>query len=35
MIFSLGLTKKTYVETCLKAIQQCKEEGVDIDVRYT
>ncbi|KAM8751107.1 adenosine deaminase-like protein isoform X1 [Acanthopagrus latus] len=29
-----GLTKKTYVETCLKAIQQCKEEGVDIDVRF-
>ena len=29
----VGLTKKTYVETVIKAIQQCKGEGVDIDVR--
>uniref|UniRef100_A0A1A8GST2 Adenosine deaminase-like n=2 Tax=Nothobranchius korthausae TaxID=1143690 RepID=A0A1A8GST2_9TELE len=29
-----GLTKKSYVETVIKAIQQCKNEGVDIDVRF-
>lgn len=29
-----GLTKRAYVETVLKAIQQCKDEGVDIDVRF-
>uniref|UniRef100_A0A7N6A6B9 Adenosine deaminase domain-containing protein n=1 Tax=Anabas testudineus TaxID=64144 RepID=A0A7N6A6B9_ANATE len=29
-----GLTKKRYVETIIKAIQQCKNEGVDIDVRF-
>ncbi|XP_068595913.1 adenosine deaminase-like protein [Brachionichthys hirsutus] len=29
-----GLTKNSYVETVLKAIQQCKEEGADIDVRF-
>lgn len=29
-----GLTKKKYVETVIKAIQQCKKEGVDIDVRF-
>lgn len=28
-----GLTKKSYVDTIIKAIQQCKEEEVDIDVR--
>uniref|UniRef100_A0A3Q2CLY4 N6-Methyl-AMP deaminase n=1 Tax=Cyprinodon variegatus TaxID=28743 RepID=A0A3Q2CLY4_CYPVA len=29
-----GLTKKNYVEAVIKAIQQCKDEGVDIDVRF-
>ncbi|XP_008277138.1 N6-Methyl-AMP deaminase [Stegastes partitus] len=29
-----GLTKRSYVETIIKAIQQCKNEGVDIDVRF-
>ncbi|KAM3608873.1 uncharacterized protein V6R79_006032 [Siganus canaliculatus] len=29
-----GLTKKRYVETVIRAIQQCKDEGVDIDVRF-
>ncbi|XP_049929137.1 adenosine deaminase-like protein isoform X1 [Epinephelus moara] len=29
-----GLTKKRYVETVIKAIQQCKKEDVDIDVRF-
>ncbi|XP_056137227.1 adenosine deaminase-like protein [Lampris incognitus] len=29
-----GLTKTKYVETILEAIQQCKNEGVDIDVRF-
>ncbi|CAK6961590.1 adenosine deaminase-like protein isoform X1 [Scomber scombrus] len=29
-----GLTKKGYIETVIKAIQQCKNEGVDIDVRF-
>ncbi|XP_029009380.1 adenosine deaminase-like protein [Betta splendens] len=28
-----GLTKKGYVETVVKAIQLCKNEGLDIDVR--
>lgn len=28
-----GMTKRRYVETVLGAIQQCKQEGVDIDVR--
>ncbi|XP_032401663.1 N6-Methyl-AMP deaminase isoform X1 [Xiphophorus hellerii] len=28
------LTKKSYIETVIKAIQQCKNEGVDIDVRF-
>lgn len=27
------LTKRRYVETVLKAIQQCRNEDVDIDVR--
>ncbi|TMS05389.1 Adenosine deaminase-like protein [Larimichthys crocea] len=31
---STGLTKKRYIETVIKAIQQCKNEGVDIDVRF-
>ncbi|CAL8261188.1 unnamed protein product [Merluccius merluccius] len=30
----LGLTKRRYVETVLEAVQQCKNEGVDIDVRF-
>lgn len=29
-----GLTKKRYVETIIKAIKQCKSEGLDIDVRF-
>uniref|UniRef100_I3JP17 N6-Methyl-AMP deaminase n=1 Tax=Oreochromis niloticus TaxID=8128 RepID=I3JP17_ORENI len=29
-----GLTKRSYIETVIKAIQKCKEEGVDIDVRF-
>ncbi|XP_061576931.1 adenosine deaminase-like protein [Cololabis saira] len=29
-----GLTKRSYVETVIKAIHQCKNEGVDIDVRF-
>ncbi|KAM6936976.1 N6-Methyl-AMP deaminase [Xenentodon cancila] len=29
-----GLTKRNYVETIIKAIHQCKNEGVDIDVRF-
>ncbi|TNN81985.1 Adenosine deaminase-like protein [Liparis tanakae] len=29
-----GLTKKRYVETVIKAIKQCKNEGLDIDVRF-
>uniref|UniRef100_A0A8C2ZCG5 N6-Methyl-AMP deaminase n=1 Tax=Cyclopterus lumpus TaxID=8103 RepID=A0A8C2ZCG5_CYCLU len=29
-----GLTKKRYVETVIKAIKQCKSEGLDIDVRF-
>ncbi|KAK2842441.1 hypothetical protein Q5P01_012641 [Channa striata] len=28
-----GLTKRRYIETVITAIQQCKNEGVDIDVR--
>lgn len=32
-LLPLGLTKKRYVETVLKAIQQCRKEDVDIDVR--
>lgn len=34
VIYILGLTKLRYVETVLKAIQQCKNEEVDIDVRW-
>lgn len=34
VICILGLTKRRYVETVLKAIQQCKNEEVDIDVRW-
>ncbi|XP_074533306.1 N6-Methyl-AMP deaminase [Halichoeres trimaculatus] len=29
-----GLTKKKYIETIIKAIQQCKNDGVDIKVRF-
>ncbi|XP_030646825.1 N6-Methyl-AMP deaminase [Chanos chanos] len=29
-----GLTKTKYVETVLEAIRQCKQEGVDIEVRF-
>ncbi|XP_008410173.1 N6-Methyl-AMP deaminase [Poecilia reticulata] len=29
-----GLTKKSYIETVIEAIRQCKTEGVDIDVRF-
>uniref|UniRef100_A0A667WXR6 N6-Methyl-AMP deaminase n=1 Tax=Myripristis murdjan TaxID=586833 RepID=A0A667WXR6_9TELE len=29
-----GLTKRRYVETVIKAIHECKSEGVDIDVRF-
>ncbi|XP_055011068.1 adenosine deaminase-like protein isoform X1 [Boleophthalmus pectinirostris] len=29
-----GLTKRRYIETVIKAIQQCKKERVDIDVRF-
>ncbi|XP_012735828.2 adenosine deaminase-like protein [Fundulus heteroclitus] len=28
------LTKKSYVDAVIKAIQQCKNEGLDIDVRF-
>ncbi|XP_037538978.1 adenosine deaminase-like protein [Nematolebias whitei] len=28
------LTKQSYVETVIKAIQRCKNEGLDIDVRF-
>ncbi|KAG8440408.1 hypothetical protein GDO86_006239 [Hymenochirus boettgeri] len=31
---SMGLTKRSYVETVLEGIKQCKEEDLDIDVRY-
>jgi len=27
------MTKRMYVETVLEGIKQCKEEGLDIDVR--
>ncbi|KAI2648344.1 Adenosine deaminase-like protein [Labeo rohita] len=29
-----GLTKQRYIETVLEAIRQCKQEEVDIDVRF-
>uniref|UniRef100_A0A8C9VVV1 N6-Methyl-AMP deaminase n=1 Tax=Scleropages formosus TaxID=113540 RepID=A0A8C9VVV1_SCLFO len=29
-----GLTKRKYVETVIEAIRQCKQEDVDIDVRF-
>ncbi|XP_028814948.1 N6-Methyl-AMP deaminase [Denticeps clupeoides] len=29
-----GLTKRSYVQTILEAINQCKEDGLDIDVRF-
>ncbi|XP_041066657.1 adenosine deaminase-like protein isoform X2 [Carcharodon carcharias] len=29
-----GMTKKSYVEAILEAIKQCKQEGVDIDVKF-
>nr|XP_019934815.1 PREDICTED: adenosine deaminase-like protein [Paralichthys olivaceus] len=29
-----GLTKKRYIETVIRAIQLCKKEGLDIDVRF-
>ncbi|XP_034541185.1 adenosine deaminase-like protein [Notolabrus celidotus] len=29
-----GLTKRKYIETIIKAMQQCKNDGVDIDVRF-
>ncbi|XP_075064189.1 N6-Methyl-AMP deaminase [Mixophyes fleayi] len=29
-----GMTKRTYVETVLEGIRQCKEDEVDIDVRF-
>ncbi|KAM4618694.1 N6-Methyl-AMP deaminase [Polymixia lowei] len=29
-----GLTKRRYIETVIEAIQQCKNEAVDIDVRF-
>ncbi|XP_068459628.1 adenosine deaminase-like protein [Clinocottus analis] len=29
-----GLTKKSYVETVIKAIKQCKSDELDIDVRF-
>ncbi|XP_040198727.1 adenosine deaminase-like protein [Rana temporaria] len=31
---STGMTKRSYVETVLEGIKQCKEEEVDIDVRF-
>ncbi|GAA6224044.1 adenosine deaminase-like protein [Lates japonicus] len=31
---STGLTKKKYIETVIRAIQLCKNEGLDIDVRF-
>eukprot|EP00062_Callorhinchus_milii_P010919 gi/632956324/ref/XP_007893901.1/ PREDICTED: adenosine deaminase-like protein isoform X1 [Callorhinchus milii] len=31
---STGMTKKSYVSSVLEAIKQCKNEGVDIDVRF-
>ncbi|XP_031227489.1 adenosine deaminase-like protein isoform X1 [Mastomys coucha] len=29
-----GMTRKTYVESILEGIKQCKQENLDIDVRY-
>lgn len=29
-----GMTKRTYVESILEGIKQCKQENLDIDVRY-
>ncbi|XP_008310649.1 N6-Methyl-AMP deaminase isoform X2 [Cynoglossus semilaevis] len=29
-----GLTKRKYIETIIRAIQMCKNEGLDIDVRF-
>ncbi|XP_043557098.1 adenosine deaminase-like protein [Chiloscyllium plagiosum] len=29
-----GMTKKSYVEAIIEAIKQCKQEGVDIDVKF-
>ncbi|XP_026990933.1 adenosine deaminase-like protein [Tachysurus fulvidraco] len=29
-----GLSKRRYIETVLEAIHQCKQDGVDIDVRF-
>ncbi|XP_072021993.1 N6-Methyl-AMP deaminase-like isoform X2 [Amphiura filiformis] len=29
-----GMTKRSYIETVLKAIQQCQDEGIDIIVRF-
>ncbi|XP_021461143.2 adenosine deaminase-like protein isoform X1 [Oncorhynchus mykiss] len=29
-----GMTKRRYVETVIEAIRQCKNEGVDIEVRF-
>ncbi|KAM9310912.1 N6-Methyl-AMP deaminase-L-like [Gastrophryne carolinensis] len=29
-----GMTKKTYIDTVLEGIKQCKEEDIDIDVRF-
>lgn len=29
-----GLSKRKYIETVIQAIRRCKEEGVDIDVRF-
>ncbi|EDL28034.1 mCG11969, isoform CRA_a [Mus musculus] len=29
-----GMTRKTYVESVLEGIKQCKQENLDIDVRY-
>ncbi|XP_067849247.1 adenosine deaminase-like protein isoform X2 [Heptranchias perlo] len=31
---STGMTKRSYVESILEAIKQCKQENVDIDVRF-
>ncbi|KAK9393830.1 adenosine deaminase-like [Crotalus adamanteus] len=31
---STGMTKRTYLEAVLEGIKQCKEEGLDIDVRF-
>ncbi|KAK1157882.1 adenosine deaminase-like protein isoform X2 [Acipenser oxyrinchus oxyrinchus] len=31
---STGLTKRKYVETVLEAIKHCKQEGVDVEVRF-